>query len=97
MKNMKGKREVREELKEEIPPRRKMPGMLVMISNGIEAEVRVLPPPDDTELPGPYPGKVPAQEKAHKFNIDLNYVSIPCFKKKCVSLKLIGFFFTETD
>lgn len=76
MKNMKGKREPNEEPKEELPVRKKIPGMLIMLNNGIEAEVRVLPPPDESELSGPYPGKVPSQEKTSKFNIDLNYVSM---------------------
>lgn len=73
MKNMKGRRDVQEDVKEEVLARRKMPGVLVMLNNGIAAEVRVMPPPDDTELPR-YPGKIPSQEKSNKFNVDLNYV-----------------------
>lgn len=75
MKNMKGKRDVQEDVKEEVLPRRKMPGVLVMLNNGIAAEVRVLAPPDELDLPR-YPGKIPQQEKSNKFNVDLNYVRI---------------------
>ncbi|XP_063710043.1 protein lin-37 homolog [Culicoides brevitarsis] len=73
MKNMKGPKVNLETTKEEPTFRRKMPGMLVMINNGIEAEVRSLPPPNKSDLAGPYPPKIPAQEKSNKFNIDLNY------------------------
>uniref|UniRef100_A0A336MMH7 CSON003066 protein n=1 Tax=Culicoides sonorensis TaxID=179676 RepID=A0A336MMH7_CULSO len=73
MKNMKGKKEVVDDDDDEILPRRKMTGVLTMITNGIAAEVRTLPPPDpEIDVPR-NPGKIPAQEKTSKFNIDLNY------------------------